>query len=171
MQDEPSGHRLDGTPWEEARPPHLPDALTRLSPWLMPFLLLAGLEVVAGWLEWSVRWQPQDAATAAWIIVNRLPGVCAMLLGAALFWRRPDAHRTVPMIVLGVVLLAAAALLRLASVPLADVFGELTPPSEELPVLVPLQVAFDTFVMLVNIFAVLYVARGLAAARRFEDVV
>jgi hypothetical protein len=171
MQDEPSGHSMDGRPWEEARPPHLPDALMRLSPWLMPFLLLAGLEVVAGWLEWSVRWQPQDVSTAVSIIINRVPGVCAMLLGAALFWRRPDAYRTVPMIVLGVVLLATAALLRLASVPLADVFGELTPPSEELPVLVPLQVAYDIFVALVNIFALLYLARGLAAARRFVDAV
>ncbi len=28
LPDEPSGATIDGTPWEEPRPPHLPDTVT-----------------------------------------------------------------------------------------------------------------------------------------------
>ncbi len=29
LPDEPTGTTIDGTPWDEARPPHLPDTVTR----------------------------------------------------------------------------------------------------------------------------------------------
>ena len=44
---EPTGQTVDGTPWEEPRPPHLPDRVMRVHPIAWLFVALAVVVVVA----------------------------------------------------------------------------------------------------------------------------
>ena len=171
MHDDTTGRSVDSTPWPEARPPHLPDRLTALSPRLIPFLLLAAVQVVVGWQRWVGEGALDVAPSLAVLIADRLPGLAAILLGAALFWRHPQAHRTLPMVALGVALLATAELLRLASGPLGRLLPALSTGTEEYPFTTPFQVASFVVVSLVTVFGIVYLARGLRAARRSEDVV
>jgi hypothetical protein len=129
MDDEPRGHTIDGTPWEEPRPPHLPDTLTRISLWVIPFLVLAGFQLVAGWREWAGQGQ-LNPGYGVTIFLGLVPGVCASLLGAALFYRHPSANRRLSILVFGVVLLAVTALMELASRPLDEWFLALSPSAD-----------------------------------------
>ena len=170
MDTEPTGRTIDGIPWEEPRPPHLPDALTRVSPWVMPFVLLAGVQVVAAWLDWAAQGDLRDPNAVELIVVQWLPGVCASLLGAALFYRHPDAHRRLPMLVVGVVLLTLAALVRLASDPVGEALVAAAPPDDEGWIFASYGI-YSAAITVVSIFGVVFMARGLAGARRFADVV
>jgi len=165
---EPTGQTIDGTPWEEPRPPHLPDRLASM-PWLAwPFLILAA--VLAG-----VAWpRVQDVLAAGgpyaiWSIVTQLDPIATVLLGAALFWRHPDAARELPRIAVGVALLAVGEILRLIAEPLAPILATITPPTEALPLFVPLGSAFAAFATSIGLFGLVYLVRGLDEARRFED--
>src|SRR5688500_6853375 len=106
MDDKPAARTVDTAPWPEARPPHLPDRITALSPWIAPFLLLAALQVFLGWQQWASEGTLDVAPSLALHISDLLPSLAATLLGAALFWRHPQAHRTMPRVALGVALLA-----------------------------------------------------------------
>jgi hypothetical protein len=171
METEPTGRTIDGTPWEEPRPPHLPDTLTRVSPWVFPFLLVAGLQVVVAWVDWVAQGDLRDPNAVELIVVQWLPGVCASLLGAALFSRHPDANRRLPMLVVGVVLLNVAALMEMGRAPLTRALVDASPVGED---------SFETVflwsgiyaasITVVGIVAVLYIARGLAGARRLAHV-
>ena len=165
---EPTGQTIDGTPWEEPRPPHLPDRLASM-PWLAwPFLIFAA--VLAG-----VAWpRAQDVLAAggpygAWSVVTQLDPILTVLLGAALFWRHPDAARELPRIAVCVALLATGEILRLIAEPLAPILAGITPPTEALPGFVPLGSAFDAFATSIGLFGLVYLVRGLDEARRFED--
>jgi hypothetical protein len=163
MSDHPTGQTIDGTPWEEPRPPHLPDAATRLSPWVFPFVLLAALQVIAGWLEWKAQGDLGDPSYGLSIALGVVQTACVSLLGAALFLRHPDAHRRLPMLVFGVALLVATVLLPLV-VKVLDV---------------PLRTDESTFILaiydyginVVSALGLIYLARGLDRARRRSDVV
>ena len=163
MSDQPTGQTIDGTPWEEPRPPHLPDTVTSLSPWVFPFVLLAALQVIAGWLEWKAQGDLGDPSYGLSIALGVLQAACVSLLGAALFLRHPDAHRLLPMLVFGVALLVATVLLPLVVRALDD----------------PLQTDESTFVRTIYVYAInvvsafglIYIARGLDGARRSSDVV
>ena len=157
-------------PWEEPRPPHLPDAVTRVSPWVLPFVLLAAVQVVAAWLDWAAQGDLRGPNAVELIVVQWLPGVCASLVGAALFYRHPDAHRRLPMLVVGVVLLALAALLRLATDPVADALMAAGPLEDQGWFFASYGI-YGAVISVVSIFALVYMARGLAGARRFADVV
>jgi hypothetical protein len=169
VSNEPTGRTIDGTPWEEPRPPHLPDALTRVSPWVFPFLLLAGIQVTAAWLDWAGQGDLRYPNALEFIVWQWLPGVCASLIGAAFFYRHPDAHRRLPMLTMGVVLLAVAALVAID--PIDQALMNAAPVDEA-----NIESAFlwhgiyGAAITVVSIFGLLYVARGLAGARRFVDV-
>ena len=172
MDAEPTGHTIDGTPWEEPRPPHLPDTLTRVSPWVFPFVLLTGVQVVAAWLDLAAQGDLRDARALEFLVLTWLPGVCASLLGAALFYRHPGAHRRLPMVTMGVVLLAFSALMQVASEPLDRALMDATPATEAsfLSALFWHEV-YRAAITVVRLFGLVYVARGLVGARRFADVV
>jgi hypothetical protein len=175
MSNEPTGRTIDGKPWEEPRPPHLPDRLTSITPWVIPFLLLAALQVVAGWLEWGAQGDYRPLGVGVSIFLGLLPGICTTLLGAALFYRHPDAHRRLPMLVFGAVLLTVVALMDVAEAPwrsafLPDLFPESDMPGGEESVIV-LSGIYSAALNVISVFGLLYLARGLGGARRFADVV
>jgi len=163
MTDQPTGTTIEGTPWEEPRPPHLPDAVSGVSPWAIPFMVLAAIQVLAGWLEWEAQGDLGDPGYGVSIALGIVPAACISLLGAALLIRHPDALRRLPMLVFGVSLLAATVLLPLVVRALSD----------------PLRLTEPTFVEdvyghainVVSAFGLVYVARGLDGARRRPDVV
>jgi hypothetical protein len=168
--EEPTGRTIDGTPWEEPRPPHLPDALTRVSPLLIPFVLLAGLQADAAWLDWVRQGDLRGPNALELIVMQWLPGVCVSLLGAALFYRHPDAHRRLPMLTMGVVLLALAALV-VAIDPIDQALMNAAPvDAENIDSAFLWHGIYAAAITVVNIFGLVYVARGLAGARRFGDV-
>ena len=170
METEPTGRTIDGIPWEEPRPPHLPDTLTRVPRWVFVFVLLAGVQVVAAWLDWVAQGDLRGPSAVEFLVRQWLPGVCASLLGAALFYRHPDAHRRLPMLTMGVVLLAVAALV--AIYPIDRAVMDATPVDETNFASAFLWHGFyRAAITVVNIFGLLYLARGLAEARRFADVV
>jgi len=154
-------------PWSEARPPHLPDRLTAVSWLAWPFVALALVLVVVAWPRVQDVFAPGGFSIAR--LLEELEGAAIALLGAALFWRHPDALRTLPRVFVGVTLLAAREILRAASPALEGAFATLTPAPEAFPFFVPLNTAYSAFATLVGLFGLVYLARGLSEARRFED--
>jgi len=175
MDAEPRRHTIDGDPWEE---PHLPDALTGVSPWVIAFLIMAGIQVFAGWLEWVSRHDQQHPIRAINLLVIGLPGFCSTLLGAALFYRHPDALRRLPLLVFGVALLTIVALLDLWKGPwsssafLPEIFPRFPEwgfgVNESTLILGGIYMAAMNVVV---VFGLLYLARGLDGARRSAPVV
>lgn len=165
---EPTAAPLDtAEPWSEARPPHLPDRLTAV-PWLAwPFVGLALALLVVAWPRVQEVFAPGGFSVA--LLIGEAEPAIVALLGAALFWRHPDALRALPHVVVGVTLLAAREVLRAVSPVLEGAFATLTPAPEAFPFFVPLSTAYDAFATLVGLFGLVYLARGLAEARRFED--
>jgi len=156
-----------GSP-EEARGPHLPDALRRL-PWLAwLFVVLA-----VAYLYWSIRDSTFGANPSIGDVLGYAllvtPGLVAILLPAALLMRHPDARRRLPAILFGAILFAAVQGLLLLSDPLQPLFESLTPAGDDLPSLVPMAAAFDAFVLLVSVLGLAYIAVGLSQARRYRD--
>lgn len=166
MDDEPTGRTIDGMPWEEPRPPHLPDALSGISPWVAPFLVLAGLHVIGAWQEANAE---GDLGNPRAVVLERLPLVGIALLGAALFLRHPDAHRRLPMLAFGVVLLVVASLMPSAVGLLDEVFVARSAPGDDAGFVV--HGVYRAVISMVNAFGLLYLARGLDGARRWSDVV
>ena len=163
-------HEVEGAkPDEEARGPLLADVVGRI-PWLAwAFVLLA-----VAYLVWFVRSSNVIAnPSAADIVVYALsviPAVSAILLPAALLARHPDATSRLRTILFGTILFAAVQALAVLAEPLQPTFESLTPPSEELPFLVPLAAVYSTLIGLVAAFGLAYVGLGLSQARRYEDV-
>jgi uncharacterized membrane protein YidH (DUF202 family) len=157
----------ESPPIPEARPPHLPDVLTRTAPGFFAFVLVA---VVTGWADirsWLGDYPIFDPSTVWPLVVQLVQSVVPPLLGAALFLRHPRAHRTMPLLVFGLALLAAGELLDVVSSPISQFLRSLSP--DELPPS-PADIAFLVFTTLLSLFAILYVGAGLAAARRRERV-
>jgi len=154
-------------PYPEARPPHLPDILTRQSPWVFAFGAVAVFLAWMTWRTWSEdHADPQIDALPA-LVVPLIPSLAAALFGAALFLRHPDARRTMPLLVFGLVLVAVGALLSALDVPIRTFLQGLTPPdfgAEGFDT--PAETAYRVFVTLLALFAVLYTAAGLSEARR-----
>jgi hypothetical protein len=167
---EPTGHTIDGTPWEEPRPPHLPARLTSITPLVLPFLLVAAYQVWALWVE-----QPPQITLSArldyWIAArHEFAAIAASVLGAALFFRHPDARSTLPQMASGVFLLLIAQFMDLATPILDPLFVTFDAPSD-LAYYSALAQAYSLLTSLVSAFGLVYLARGLSAARRHEDVV
>jgi hypothetical protein len=151
-------------PIPEARGPHLPDAVTRLSPWVIAFVAVAIVQVWFGFRAWSGQFaipQPDNVPLLAHYLV---PSAIVPLFGAALFVRHPDARRTMPALVFGLVLLTIVQLLASIDAPLRAFLDSLSSPDDG-PVS-PANVAYAVFRSLLQLFAILYIAGGLAEARR-----
>ena len=172
MYNEPTGQTMDGTPWAEPRPPHLPDRLTSITPWVLPFLVVLAYQ---GWLVWVDQPRAADAATSVdyWISAARsnLTGVAASLLGVALFVRHPDARSSLPQISTGAILLLLQQVMTLLKPAIEPWLLSLAPPGDDLALFSPVVEAYDIVTALVWVFGLAFLASGLSAARRYEDVV
>jgi hypothetical protein len=152
----------------EARPPHLPDALTRPSPWVWPFVLAAVIHLVLAWQQSSSLGPLAEPDRVISPIVGRIGPIAASLFGAALFLRHRDARRTLPLLVFGLAMFAVGELLQAFAEPISRFVDGLAPPDSG-EVVSPARVAWSVFTSLVGIFAALYTAAGLAGARRHPN--
>jgi hypothetical protein len=155
---------LPPRPIPEARPPHLPDVLIRLSPFVYAFLAVALLQVWRGWELWIDAFPIARIDAIPDLLRLWIPSVVVPLYGVALFVRHPDARRTMPLLVVGLALLTAGELLTTFEMPIRQLLpGPRSVPELEISAA---DTAFSVFSGLVALFAVLYVGAGLSAARR-----
>jgi hypothetical protein len=157
-------------PFPEARPPHLPDVLTRQSPWILFFIAVAVLQV---WRSLQMLPPPQgglDAGQAINSVLSWIPTLAPTAFALALFWRHPDARRTMPLLVFGLVLIAVGELLTVFAEPIRALLRNITPTSDPAQFVLetPAEFAFRVFTLLLAIFALLYVGAGLSSARARE---
>jgi hypothetical protein len=155
----------ESPPIPEARPPHLPDTLNRLSPGFFAFAVVA---VLVAWLnirDWIGQYPFVDTG-AVIALVASVQFVVVPLLGAALFVRHPRAHRTLPLLVFGLALMTFGEVLSALDDPIRRFLIELSP--SDVGPTTPATLAFTVFTSLLALFALLYVGAGLAAARRRE---
>lgn len=148
-------------PFPEARPPHLPDVLTRQSPWAVVFAVIAVLEIVLAWRSWSGQFaipQPDEIVRLVYLLI---PSAVVPLLGFVLFIRRPDARRTMPLLVFGILLISAVTLISEFD---PQVYGALIGDAGD-PVDAPVLTAYIAVQSVLRVVGLLAVAAGLAAAR------
>ncbi len=153
-------------PIPEARGPHLPDVLTGRSLWAYAFAVVAAFIAWSVWRRWTAEYTIVDVNAVSALLFGLIPGVVAPLLGVALFARHPDARRTMPLLVFGVLLFAFAEVLAVFD---GAIFAALAAfsPDDAAPV-TPAIVAFGVFTTLLGMFAALYTGAGLSSARRAE---
>lgn len=156
-------------PSPEARPPHLPDVLTRQSPWLLFFAAVAVLQV---WRSLPLFAPPESGADAGQAISSLLSPISSLaptVFALALFWRHPDARRTMPLLVFGLALFAVGELLTVFAEPIRALLRNIAPSGDpEFLLDTPAVFAFRVFTFLLAIFALLYVGAGLSSARARE---
>jgi len=161
---EPTGHTVDGTPWEEPRGPHLPDRVVGVPPMAWLFIATAIVVTIAD-LPTLAR-----MGSGPWFlgqgILGLVPPICSCLLGAVLFIRHPDAVQALPLLVLGAMLSAAVPVLRLGSTLVASILEGWSPSVDmSSPAIVGTSI-YALFVSFVGFLSVLCLARGLQAVRR-----
>ena len=167
---EPTGHTIDGAPWDEPRSPHLPDRRTSMTPWVLPFVLVAAYQV---WQSWDG--QPTEGNLTGrlgyWVDALRFQftAIAPVLFGVALFIRPPDARSRLPQVATGAFALLLQQVMRLLEPTLSPVFVALTPESNELSFYSPAAQAYGLLTTVVGVFGLAWLASGLSAARRFED--
>jgi len=149
----------------EARGPHLPDAMTRLSPWVWPFVVAALVQAMLAWQQLTGRGVPPGLEDV-YQVKFRIDNVLVSLLGAALFIRHPDARRSLPLLAFGLGLLTLGPLLGEVDGPITQFIDSLAPSGEAFSGLSPAVIAYHLFTSLIAIAAVLYLGVGLADARR-----
>ena len=155
--------------WVEPRGPHLPDAITRIPLGLWPFLAVAVLAAY-GRVSLIRPTSFESPAELLWVLVGTVDAVAAPLLGAALFYRHPRAHRTVPAVAFATVLFAFTTVVDALREP---VMNSIAPP----PMFGSLDEGFVTLAgtgysaieALLLVFALTYLAVGLGDARQFRD--
>jgi hypothetical protein len=155
--------RSESPPIPEARPPHLPDVVTRLSPGFFAFALVA---VLVAWLsvrEWIGLYPFVDTGAVIALLAT-VQFVVVPLLGAALFLRHPQAHRTLPLLAFGLALMTFGEVLSAFDDPIRRFLAELSP--SDVGPTTPATLAYAVFTSLLALFALLYVGAGLTAARR-----
>jgi hypothetical protein len=149
-------------PFPEARPPHLPDVLTRQSPWMLVFLLVAAVVAWRSWISWGPSAAGEEVSSFISFVTFASSILAPPLFGAAVFARHRNARTTMPMLVFGLGLMAFGVVLTVFGEQIRDVvrgtggFTEFQTPGET---------AFLVFKELVALFGVLYVAAGLASTR------
>lgn len=153
--------------WDEPRGPHLPDRLTAIPPLVWPFLVIAALQV------WDAVPSLRDAASEPEQIFVTLVGLLAQiaptLYGAALFWRHPDAWRSLRMLAIGVALVAIVAVAHLGTTRAHEILDAAWPPADDQLFGSWASFLYDVSLSVLGLVAVLSLARGLADVRRFED--
>ena len=150
-------------PFPEARPPHLPDVLTRQSPWMVLFLLIAALVTWRAWTSWGPVAPGEEITSIVRLVTFASSIVAPPLFGVALFARQPDARKSMPMLVFGIGLMAIGVLLTAFGQPIREFLrGDRDGSAFQSPA----ETAFLVFSGLIALFGVLYVGVGLASARR-----
>jgi hypothetical protein len=149
----------------EARGPHLPDVMTRQSPWVYPFVVAALVQLVLAWQ------QVVGSGTLPGLdVVNqvkfRVDNVLMSLLGAALFIRHADARRSLPLLALGLGFIAFGPLLDVVDRPVTQFLDSLAPSGDVFTGLSPAVIAYQVLTSLITVAAVVCVGVGLADARR-----
>jgi hypothetical protein len=154
-------------PIDEARGPHLPDIITRF--WAATVFVLLAIAYVV-WYATHTTIAP-DASLADFVVyvLQAVPAVAAILLPAVILVRHPDAWNTVRTILFGAFLFAAVQGMLILADPLQSFFETLTPPSEDLPFLVPASAIYNALISIVAAFGLGYLAVGLSMARRYTD--
>jgi hypothetical protein len=135
---------------------------------------LVFVALAIGYVVWYVTHSAikTDASLADFVlyILQAVPSVVAILLPAVILTRHPDAWTSARTLLFGAVLYAAVQGLIILADPLQGVFETLTPASEELPFLVPLEAVYNAVILLVGALGLGYMALGLSMARRYADV-
>jgi hypothetical protein len=155
--------------WVEPRGPHLPDVITRIPLGVWPFLAVAVLAAYGRWtlVRPSTFEQP---AELFWILSGSIEALVAPLLGAALFYRHPRAHRTIPAVAFAAVLFAFTTVVDAFREP---VMNSIAPPmffgSLDQTMVTLAGSGYRMVEALLIVFALTYLALGLSDARRFED--
>lgn len=152
----------------EASDRQLPAAVTR-SYWLAWAFVLLAIGDIA-WYVISLK-LPADAPISDFAVyaLQVIPSVAVILLPAALLIRHPDATSRARTLLFGTILYALVQGMLILSAPLQGFFESVTPPSEELPFLVPLAAVYNGLISVIAAFGLAYIAVGLSQARRFED--
>jgi len=136
-----------------------------------PVWLFVGLSTVMSAL--AVRGIAQagitTAAGFAFATFGAIPTAIAFLLPAALFLRHRRIWWTDRLLVVGTVLFGVVEFLQYVSPGMTAGFSAIIPAPTGLPFLVPLDVAFQVVVGILAAMAPIYTARGLLAARAYED--
>ena len=156
-------------PFPEARGPHLPDTMTRMSPWVLFFAAIVVLQLWRLADGWGPSVVAGDARSVVEYVLSWIPAMTAPLIGVALFYRHPDARQSLRVLVFGVILLSLGELLSAFQDPIRDFLRGLTPADD--PTLLaetPAEFAFRVFTLLLTIFGLLYVGAGLSGARLHE---
>ena len=148
----------------EARGPHLPDVLTRQTPWVYLFVGAALVHTILAIWELSGRGLPIDG-DAIFQVKFRFDDALVALLGAALFVRHPDARSTRPLLAFGLGLLMLGTLLRVAQGPIEGLLNGLAPTDDVTAFPTPASIAYSVFSSLVSIAGIVYVAGGLSSTR------
>ena len=152
----------------DARGPHLPDVLGRM-PWLAWVFVLLAIGDIASYVRNLNVPAGSSIADFAIYVLQVIPSVAVILLPAALLARHPDAMSRARTLLFGTILYAVVQGMLLLSEPLQGFFETLTPPSAELPFLVPMAAVYNGLISVVAAFGLAYMAVGLSQARRFED--
>ena len=155
--------------WVQPRGPHLPDAIMRVPLGVWPFLAVAVLAAY-GRVSLVGPGSFEPPSNVVWVIVGSVEAIAAPLLGAALFYRHPRAHRTVPSIAFGAVLFAFTTVVDALREP---VMNSIAPPmffgSLDQTMVTVAGSGYRLVEALLIVFALTYLALGLSDARRFED--
>ena len=153
-------------PYPEARPPHPPDVVTRQSPLIVFFLAVVVVELWRLAATWPSAAAGIDLKSGIEYALSWLPSLAAPLAGVALLYRRPDAPRTMRLLVFGLLLLSVGELLSAFQEPIRNLLRGLGPVDDaSSPYDTPAEFAFRVFTLLLTIFGLVYVAAGLAATR------
>jgi hypothetical protein len=129
----------------------------------IPFVVVAALPVVLTLGERAPEFVSNPLGWLWTWFLPLLPGVAIPLIGAAIVIRHPQAHRTVPFLLFGAVLLAVhAAGVRLIQ-PITDLLAD-----QSIPDLNVLVNALAIVLTITSAFGWTYLARGLVRARRRE---
>ena len=155
--------------WPELRGPHLPDTLMRIPLGVWPFLALAVLAAYGRWLVVTSN-GIEHPVDLLWAVPTTVQHVGAPLLGAALFYRHPYAHRTLPSVALAAILFAFTTVADALREPVMN--GIASPPtlgSLDDSMVILAGTGYAAVEALLGAFALTYLAIGLSDARWFED--
>ena len=167
LPDEPTGTTIDGTPWEEARPPHLPDTVTGLP---VPTILFTLGAIVIGIL--TIRDRLPDAGAGpggpvVWFLSLTVP-IVSFLIPAVFFLRHRDAWSAHRAMALGTSLFALEPSGRACSTAISGTGSTRSSRTSDLGIS-PLSIAMQVVVSAIAVLAVVYMARGLIEARLYAD--
>ncbi len=172
--DEPTGYTIDGTPWDDPRPPHLPDPVVgvarRVPVAAWAFVVLAVLLALWSFRDVGGLLTQIIPTSLLSLFTSAVQPVATCLFGAALFLRHPSARRTDPRIVFGIVLLVAVEVMQVAGSQFSEFLQGIVPPEVETnPFFAPGVVLYSLLWRTIAVFGLLYLARGLVDAREQDE--